>query len=134
MSNLRDLILNAPDRKLEPVEVPEWGATVYLKVLSAEQVSRYRSIAVGAVNAQTREVTDPVALMNVGCQVVAWGCCDENGARLFADADVVALGEKSSVVIDRLSAQILRISGLGRSVATAKKNSESSQNNGSGIG
>lgn len=134
MSNLRDLILKSADRKLEAVEVPEWGVTVYLRELSADQVSRYRSIAVGAVNAQTREVTDPAALMNVGCQVVAWGVCDESGTRLFADADLAALGEKNANVIDRLSTQILRLSGLGRTVTAAKKNSETTQSNGSGIG
>lgn len=134
MSNLRDLILSAEDRKLEAVEVEEWGVTVYLRELSAGQVSRYRAVAVGAVNAQTREVTDPSALMNVGCQVVAWGVCDEMGGRIFTDADIAALGEKNANVIDRLSTQILRLSGLGRTVTAAKKNSETTQNNGSGIG
>lgn len=132
MSSLRDLILASVDRKLEPLEVPEWNVTVYLRELSAEQVSRYRSIAVGAVNAQTREVIDPVALMNVGAQVVVWGLCDADGKRLFSDADLVALGEKNANVIDRLSTQILRLSGLGRTVSAAKKNFETSQSNGSG--
>lgn len=132
MSNLRDAILAANDRKLEPLEVAEWGVTVYLRELSAEQVSRYRAIAVGAVNAQTREVTDPSALMNVGCQVVAWGVCDEQGERVFSDADVKELGEKNADVIDRLSSQILRLSGLGRTVADAKKNSKTIQNGASG--
>lgn len=122
MSNLRARILAAQDRKLEPVEVPEWGVTVYLRELSAAQVSQYRAVAVAAVDLEKDEIKDAGALMSIGSLVVAWAACDEQGERLFTDADAAALGEKSAAAIDRLATHVLRISGLGRSPAVAKKN------------
>src|SRR5260221_673414 len=46
-------------------------------------------------------------------KIVARCVVDDDGNRLFSDADVTALGEKSGAPIDRIFAVAARLSGMG---------------------
>ena len=103
--SLRDTILHANDRKPVAVEVPEWDCTVYLRVMSAKEqtglVAKYRS--------QDQDASADGML----AELVATSLVDENGNRLFTtDADLEILASKSTLVIQRLSGEVLRINGM----------------------
>ena len=106
--NLRDLILKANDTPLEPIEVREWGCTVYVKALTGTQRSQLlKSVQAGGTV--------------YGLAMVA-SLCDQEGNQLFNPADIDALNEKNGKVLERLSAFIVKLNGLhGEAIDEAKK-------------
>lgn len=129
-------ILAAKDREIAAVDVPEWGGEVYVQAMSAAQVATFKALSLAAVDMSTGSaeefrVKDFSVIAALECKVVAWCLCDENGKRLFTDAEVEALGEKSPTVIERIADRAVEISGIRTTVADAKKKSES-RKNGSG--
>lgn len=118
--SLRDSILGATDRKLVSADVPEWGATVYLRELSAQQVATFKAKSIAAVDLKTNEIKDAAALTELEITVCLWGICDEAGRRVFTDNDIKLLGEKSPLVISRLASEVVKMSGVGRTVTEAK--------------
>jgi len=95
----RNAILAAADRKVEPVDVPEWGGRVHVRSLTAGD----RSVWTAAV----RDDPDRAGLL-----IVARAVCTPDGERLFADDDVDALAEKSTAALDRVIDAVLRVNGL----------------------
>ena len=83
-------ILAADDIKIKTVEVPEWGGSVGLRVISGLDRDKFE-----------QSFSDK-ELGNFRIRFLAASLCDENGGRLFTDADVEELGRKSSLVINRL--------------------------------
>src|SRR6516162_3192004 len=86
----RDDILKAADNEPEEVDVPEWGGSVLVR--------------------GGRRVVDPA---NVRAKLVARCVVDDDGNRLFTDADVAELGGKSAAAMDRVYAVAARLSGMG---------------------
>lgn len=85
--NLREMILAANDLPVTPVEVSEWGATVYVKSLSgAERLTLEKDISHDAK-------TDGPALARVVCATL----CDEAGHLLFRYPDDIAVINGKSV-------------------------------------
>lgn len=98
-------ILGADDIRVELVEVPEWGGTVGVRVMSgadrdAYEIAIYETRKAGKDN------------QNVRAQLVAMTAVDESGARLFGVADIRALGAKSAAALDRVFAVAQRINRL----------------------
>lgn len=84
-------ILAAKDVKLsDPVPVPEWGGDVYIKTLSGTERDAFE------------DAYSENRMKQFRVRFLALTLADEAGERLFADADVEALGKKNSVVINRL--------------------------------
>lgn len=83
-------ILAADDVKLKTVEVPEWGGSVCIRVISGADRDKFE---------QSYSDKD-MGMFRV--RFLAASICDENGARLFSDDEIEELGRKSSVVINRL--------------------------------
>src|SRR6266511_307714 len=99
MDLTREQILAAPRKRAPvPFEVPEWGGTVYIKVLSAGDQVKMSS------NGRA-EAEMPIWLL-VGCLV------SKDGARLFTDEDVPALLEEEFPVIMRIFSEAARHNGL----------------------
>src|SRR6516162_5882027 len=86
----RDDILKAADNEPEEVDVPEWGGSVLVR--------------------GGRRQVDPA---NVRAKLVARCVIDDDGNRLFTDADVAELGGKSAAAVDRVYAVAARLSGMG---------------------
>jgi hypothetical protein len=105
---LRDKILAARDTKPEPVPVPEWDCTVYVRSLTAaerEAVEQDKS------NVRFRE------------KLLAMVVCDEDGKPVFTRGDIDALAEKAAGPIVRLVEIAWKKSGIGEAaVEDAKKN------------
>lgn len=116
-------ILAAHDMVTERVETPEWELDGYVLVASLTGADR------DDFEAEMFEGKGPdrrANYRNLRARLLAPTLVDENGARLFADADIVALGQKNAAVLDRLFGVAQHVNGLGeRDVEELVKNSAS---------
>ena len=84
-------ILAAKDVKLsDAVPVPEWGGDVYIRTISGTERDKFE------------EAYSEQKMKAFRIRFLVMTLSDESGERLFADSDMDALGNKSSVVINRL--------------------------------
>jgi hypothetical protein len=84
-------ILQVQDTKVSAaVPVPEWGGEVYIKTLSGTERDAFED-----AYAENK-------MKAFRCRFLVLTLSDDKGQRLFADGDVGELGNKSSVVINRL--------------------------------
>src|SRR4051794_26495491 len=111
--NLRDLILAADDRPTFPVEVPEWKATVYVRVLTGAE--RLAISEDGDKDLKTKPFM---------YRLLVKALCDDKGQQLFTPADIEALSAKNGLVLDTLFDKALDYNKAKReAVDDAKKNS-----------
>lgn len=110
-------ILKAEDRKIESVDVPEWGGTVNVREMSGLERDKF--------DMTVRDGEDKLNLENYRARLVAATACDEHGGLIFTLNQVVALGQKSSVVLSRVFRVAQRLNGMSaEAVKDAKKDSE----------
>src|SRR5688572_15240742 len=96
--SLRDTILSANDISVSPVEVPEWGCTVYVRTWSeADAMKVKRAGKTGGDDAD----------------VVLVSACDQDAKPLFTEEDLPALRQKSAVVIGRIAMAAVKHQGIG---------------------
>jgi hypothetical protein len=110
----KNTILNADDLPGEVVNVPEWGGSIKVRSMTAKEREDF--------SAGLRDKDGNVVTASWKARLVALTVVDENGARIFADADADALAGKSALVIERLSEVALRLNGLGTEQAAIAKN------------
>jgi hypothetical protein len=104
----REQILAAVDTVYEEVAVPEWGGAVLVKSLSGAERDRVEATIV-----QSNGKKGAMNLQNLRAKFVAWSAVDPTShQRLFTDADIVALGEKSAAALQRVFNVVQRLSGL----------------------
>ena len=109
MSSLkREDILEVKDIEIEEVEVPEWGGTVCVKGMSGLERDAFEASIVQAKGKGTK-----VNMENIRAKLAAQTLCDEQGERLFTDADVKLLGKKSAVALQRVFVVAQKLSGIG---------------------
>ncbi len=124
----RDQILAAHDIATETVSVPEWGGEVIVRGMTGTDRDAFEASVVNM-----RDGTAAVDMRNVRAKLVASCVVGEDGARLFTDDDVLALGAKSAQALGRVFEVAQRLSGLTKEdVATLGKASASGANAGSG--
>lgn len=109
--NLKDLILNKQDKKLTPLTVEEWGVTVHLRTWSGSERAKFQD--------WYKTQTDMGKLLGMLC---AMSVCDEAGNRLFTEADVDALNEKSVTALDAVAAAVLALNGITPDAVEQAKN------------
>jgi len=100
MNLTRDQILAASDRPIEAVDVPEWGGTVHVKTMSGSQRDRFEA-----------EFTKDRG-KDIRARLAAYALCDEAGNGLFSEADIKALGEKSTAALQRVFDVALRLNAV----------------------
>lgn len=104
----RDAILSADDAKRELVSVPEWGGDVFVSTMSGSARDSWeQSLIIRKGNK-----TEP-NMENMRARLVIATVVDENGNRLFTDADVAALGKKSAAALERVCKVAQRLNGIG---------------------
>lgn len=103
----RDDILNYEDITTEVVEVPEWGGSVRLKVLSAAERDAFEASTV-----TTKGGKQKPNLANLRARLVSRCIVDEDGNRVFESGDVARLGNKSSRALDRLFTKCQELNGF----------------------
>jgi hypothetical protein len=119
----REEIFGANDFTIKKIPVPEWGGNVYIRNLNGKERDAFEASCI-TTNGTKREVNT----INMRARLVARSICDAEGAALFTEADVNALGEKSAAALDRIFAAAQELSGLGaQDVENLAKNSEPDQ-------
>lgn len=122
-------ILQRRQLKTERVDVPEWDGEIILRSLSAAQTAAFKQFGDG----QSQNV-DALASLRLAAWVIVHSWIDESGALVLTIDDIDALLEGNSVdLINSLGKRAMQISGLAKdALASAEKNSESSQSSDSG--
>jgi hypothetical protein len=103
----RDAILAAATLPTESVELKSLDGSVLVRGLSAFDRDAFEK-SMFVTKGKTREFN----MANVRARLVALCAVDDNGGRLFADEDVVALGQVRADVVDKLFTVAQRLSGL----------------------
>lgn len=110
----KEQILAVNDRRRIEVEVPEWGDTVLVSVMSGTERESFER---EWTNSEEKLVPKYKLKMLRRCLVGA------DGTPLFTDADLDALGEKNALVLDRLFTECMRLNGFQKdAVEEAAKN------------
>ncbi|MCI0685728.1 MAG: hypothetical protein L0Y54_00605 [Sporichthyaceae bacterium] len=104
----RDAILAANDIRTVDVAVPEWSGAVRLRTLTGAERDAFETASVRTSGKHVH-----TNLVNLRARLVAACAVDEHGARLFSEADVKALGAKSSAALDRLFDAARKLSRIG---------------------
>ena len=100
-------ILGVADLVHEDVDVPEWGGTVRVQMLTGAERDAFEQ---EIVTRQGKRVQ--MNLANVRARLVALCLVDEEGQRVFGESDVKALGRKSALALNRVFEVAQRINGL----------------------
>lgn len=123
MALSRDQILEAKDLETREVDVPEWGGTVLVRALSGTDRDAYEASLV-----QIRGKQQVPNLANIRAKLVARAVVDEDGNRLFTDADIKALGQKSAAALGRVFTVAAEMSGLDdKDIEEIEGNSDAAQ-------
>lgn len=91
----KEQILAANDTETQDIEVPEWGGTVRIAVMSGWARDQYES---GLY--RNRGKLDTVE--NLRARFLSYCVVDADGNLVFAADDVIALGKKSVKALDRV--------------------------------
>lgn len=114
----KDQILGIKDLQVEKVEVPEWGGHVFVRGMTGSERDAFEASVV-----DIRGSSQKINMVNVRAKLVSLTICDEDGNRLFEDADVIELGKKSALALQRLFDTAQRLSGLSNDdVSALEKN------------
>lgn len=120
----KDDILAQEDLKVEPLDVPEWGGSVYLRVMRGSERDAFEaSIRDRKGNPNQR------VLENIRARFAAIVLCDESGKRLFVtEAEYALLGRKSAAALDRVWDAGRKLNGMEAvDIEDAEKNSEATE-------
>src|SRR4051812_21328519 len=102
--SIRDQILAANDSRLEPVEVPEWGCTVYVPVITLEDVPEVE---------RAEGKAERLAAVIIR---------DAEGKRVFTDQDAPALAKKSMAAVVKVVEVFNRVNGYAKDAEKPAKN------------
>lgn len=117
----RQEIIDAKDIDSQTIDVPEWGGSVVVRVMSAADRNRFEQSIV-SIDKDGKRVP---SMENFRCKVVCACLVDERGFPLFGPDEIDDLAMKSSQVIERLADIALAMNGMGaNAVDDAVKNSE----------
>lgn len=104
----KDDILQAKDIEKELVEVPEWGGSVYVRGMTGEERDKFEA---GIVQMRGKDQT--LNMVNIRAKLAGMTICDEEGKRLFSDAEISKLAGKSAIALQRIFSVARRLSGIG---------------------
>lgn len=107
MSLTREDILQAQDLPVETVDVPEWGGTVRVRAMNAEEALQYSKLKVERDEKGVPTGANEKLFM---AALVALSVVDEIGNRLFTVGDAEALAEKNGAAVSRLFEAANRLS------------------------
>ncbi len=116
----KEAILESQDLPRELVNVPEWGGSVWIRCLTAAERDAFEA---SMLNTESKGA---IRMANVRAKLVCRAACNEDGSRIFLDADADKLGRKSAAAMDRLFSVAQRLSGMSaKDVEELEKNSDS---------
>lgn len=101
----RNQILEAKDIKTEIVDVPEWGGSVMVKLLTGTERDQLEASVIDDKGKFKKD--------NVRAKLVLKCAVDEEGKPLFQPADLEAIGSKSSSALDRIFSAAQKLNRMG---------------------
>ena len=126
----KNAILGSVDLPREEVSVPEWGGKVLVRGLTAQERDALEESTVQ----RNSEGVVKVIYDNMRARLASLTIVDGDGNRIFTQADVEALGNKSGAALDRIFDVAQRLSGMTKkSKEVALKNSQTTQEGDSNI-
>jgi len=97
---LRDEILSSDDLPMEAVLCPEWTTSkLFVKAMTGKQRAKVENL-INSRKSDEKSIKDSSGLREM---LTCYCLCDEAGIRVFQDSDMLALGEKSGRVLDRIA-------------------------------
>ena len=96
------------------MDVPEWGGTVRVRMMTGTERDAFEA---GTVTRHGKKIE--TNLVNIRARLVALCVIDETGARLFSEADAVALGQKSGAALNRVFSEAKQLNALTEEAAAA---------------
>ena len=118
----KEQILAVQDVQPVPVEVLEWGGTVYVRPMSAGERDRWEGELLE--RGEKRKESIAKATENLRAVFLAKCLCDDTGVLLFGPEDIVALATKSYRAMDRAYEAAQSLNGLSAAdVDELEKNS-----------
>lgn len=128
MTLSREDILSVDDIAYTEVSVPEWGGDVRIGTMGGDARDVWELFLLAG-----RDENDNLRAENIRATLVSLCAVDDAGELLFTLADVVALGKKSSVALDRVYGKAREFNRLSdKDIEDVEKNSESGPNDDSG--
>lgn len=127
-----DDIVSSNDKTFEDVEVPEWGGSVRIAVMSGTDRDGWELSILKSDNSDRGFGLNIEGFSRV--RLISMCLVDEHFNRIFVTKEqVTALGNKSGAVLDRLYEVAQRINGItDEDVEDLEKNSAAAQNGDSG--
>lgn len=113
--SLKDTILAAKDISLEPMVIPEWGVTVFIPVMTLDQVMT-RDVAL-------KDIKEKDFFIHYATYILL----DETGQRIFTADDVGALKQKSAAIVKKIVARFNQLNGLDQEDEDSPKNALKTQ-------
>lgn len=104
----KQAILQVVDLATEEVEVPEWGGSVLVRGMTGTERDLFETEIVLLRDGKKAELVRE----NIRAKLVARCIVDDEGERVFEDADIQALGKKSASALDRIFSVAQRLSGI----------------------
>jgi hypothetical protein len=124
----RDSIKAFKGKPLVPVEVPEWGGTVYLRIMSGAERDAFED--------ETYRINGKVAELNrknFRARLLVRCLCNSSGSPLYSPADAAELGQQPADILDRLATMASEINGMSaKDVESLAKNSDAAPSGGNG--
>lgn len=99
-------ILDADDRPTVDVEIPEWGGTVRIAMMSGWARDRYDSRMI-ALDGKTSHRD------NLRASFLSYCIVGEDGELMFTDEDILALGRKSISSLNKLFEAASNLNAVG---------------------
>lgn len=129
----REAILAAKDIQREEVSVPEWKTATGVDLMLVQGLNGKERDDLEASMIKGKGKSAQVSLENLRAKVVARTAVDEEGNRIFAEADIPALALKSAAALNRVYEVAQRLSGITQEdVEELTKNSSPALSEGSG--
>lgn len=106
----RDDILKAQDIRIEELDVPEWGGTLFIKSLNGEERDQLESslIEMDVKKGQPKRMKTEA----LRSSLAALSICDKDGNKLFSIHDIRALAKKSASALDRVAFKAQEMAGI----------------------
>lgn len=120
-------IVDAKDRPLEKVFVPEWAdgnpeAYVMIKSMSAGEKGAFEESLITPASKGTKK--PEMDMTEYGPKLALVSMCDDDGNRLFSKEDLSVLAGKGAKAMDRVISKAMEINGIVTSATEkAAKNS-----------
>ena len=114
--DIRSTILQSKDLPTEPVNIPEWDVTVYVRMMSARDRDLFESQMMDLADKGKR-------LDNFRARLAVFCCVDQDGKRIFKDSDISSLGEKSGEALNKIFSAASRLNKMTEETIEAEKKS-----------